>query len=226
MISITVCSLSSRGCHEVERMALLDIKSNVVDPSGRLSSWQEGAQHKNCCTWDGIQCSSESFHVISIDLRNKDLEMYHQYDGSSDRTAAETALQGILSPSIFNITQLEYLDLGFNDFQGSEISNRFSYLTKLTHLDLSLSNFSASISTQFSNLTFLQYLDLSCYLWDRLNSMFVSAYWIYCFDSPSTEWVRGLPNLQVLRLTGIDLSSEGNFSEDISYLWNLRDLDL
>ncbi|KAI3968348.1 hypothetical protein MKW92_052337 [Papaver armeniacum] len=229
IINIALCLFPCRGCHEEERMALLDIKSNVVDPSGRLSSWQESIQHKNCCSWQGIECSSESLHVISIDLRNKDLEMY-QYRTPSTQLPPDTALQGKLSPQIFNLTRLEYLDLGFNDFQGSEITHRFSYLTKLTHLDLSLSNFSASISTQFSNLTFLQYLDLSCFLPSDITTGSPYTYSTPCLRSSSTRWVKGLVNLQVLRLRGVGLfevtSSKNKFGEHISYLWNLRELDI
>ncbi|XP_026444358.1 probable leucine-rich repeat receptor-like protein kinase At5g63930 [Papaver somniferum] len=45
------------------------------------------------------------------------------------------------------------------------------------------------------------------------------------------KWVRGLVNLQVLGLGGIDLSdatssSKDNFGKHISYLWNLTDLDI
>ncbi|KAI3830981.1 hypothetical protein MKW92_011669 [Papaver armeniacum] len=156
---------ATHGCHEEERRALLNFKSSLEDPSNRLSSWQEiSNQHQNCCNWHGIQCSNESSHVISIDLRNIQLEN-HQYEYKLENhryfTQLET-LRGKLSPSLFQLTHLEYLDLGFNDFGESDISNEFSYLTKLAHLDLSNSNFSAYISTQFNNLSNLQYLDLSC----------------------------------------------------------------
>ncbi|XP_026444351.1 receptor-like protein 9DC3 [Papaver somniferum] len=186
LISIT---LSAHGCHEEERRALLNFKSSLDDPSGRLSTWKQGVQHRNCCDWSGIGCSDESLHVVSIDLRNTKLADYK--DVLSDTFDDNSVLRGKLSPYLFNITHLEYLDLAFNDFQGSEITHQFSNLTKLIHLDLSGSNFSAS----------------------------------------STKWVRGLINLQVLRLNVIDLfeatsSSKENFAQHISYLSNLRDLDI
>ncbi|KAI3948539.1 hypothetical protein MKW92_018108 [Papaver armeniacum] len=224
MISIIQFPLASHGCREEERRALLSFKSSLEDPSNRLSSWQENIQHKNCCNWHGIRCSTDSFHVISIDLRNKDLENYlYERDYLLPQTEPNTALRGKLSTSIFNISRLEYLDLGFNDFQKSEITNQFSNLTKLAHLDLSYSNFSDSISTQFSNLFHLQYLDLSCFLWS-MNRKF--NFTTTCLQSSTTEWVRGLVNLKVLRLKGFDLSFSQENAQPISSLYNLTSLSI
>ncbi|XP_026415826.1 receptor-like protein 36 [Papaver somniferum] len=231
IISITLCPISSNGCHEDERRALLSFKSSLEDPSQRLSSWQEGVQHQNCCDWHGIGCLSESFHVISIDLRNADLEsfQFENVHSLNPQTPPSTALRGKLSPYLFNVTNLEYLDLGFNDFEGSEITHQFSYLTKLKHLDLSFSNFSSSISTQCSNLTFLQHLDLSCHWSTVIGIWSTTIYTAPCLKLSSTKWIRGLVNIQALRLSGIDLfeaTSKDNFAEHISYLWKLRDLDI
>ncbi|KAI3941007.1 hypothetical protein MKW92_037621 [Papaver armeniacum] len=224
LICITQCPLASQGCHEEERRALLSFKSSLEDPSNRLSSWQESIQHKNCCDWHGIRCSSDSFHVISIDLRNQELENYHyDRDHFLPQTEPNTALRGKLSPSLFKISRLEYLDLGFNDFQESEITNQFSYLTKLAHLDLSYSNFSDLISTQFSNLSYLQYLDLSCFLWSK-NRKF--NFTTTCLQSLATKWVRGLVNLKVLRLRGFDLSRSQENAQPISSLYNLTSLSI
>ncbi|XP_026444568.1 receptor-like protein EIX2 [Papaver somniferum] len=220
---IILCLLSSHGCHEEERKALLNFKSSLDDPSGRLSSWQDIFQHRNCCEWRGIGCSRESLHVVSIDLRNTKLEDYINEFSYRDGDPPSTALQGKLSPSLLRINHLEYLDLSFNDFQQSEIPFRFSDLTKLAHLDLTFTNFTTSISAHFSNVSSLQYLDLSC---PPIEYFFHSS----CLESPSTKWLRGLVNLHVLKLSGIDLfeatSSKDTFSEDVSYLSNLRYLDI
>ncbi|XP_026378529.1 receptor-like protein EIX1 [Papaver somniferum] len=224
LIGLTQFPLPSHGCHEEERKALLDIKSSLQDPSNRLSSWQEGSKYQNCCDWHGIQCSIGSFHIISINLRNTEYEIYFdQFKYRDSRNydefnPPETALQGKLSPLFFHITHLQYLDLAFNNFQESQIPIQFSNLTKLAHLDLSNSNFSGSTLTQFANLSSLKYLDLSCGVVD-------------CIQLSSTKWLSGLVNLQVLRLSRINLSnatvlSENNFAEHISFLSNLKDLDL
>ncbi|KAI3878457.1 hypothetical protein MKW92_027460 [Papaver armeniacum] len=226
LISITRYPLASHCCHEEERNALLSFKTSLDDYSNRLSSWQQGKKHENCCNWHGITCSNDTFRVVSIDLRNKDLEDYYNQKDPWTKVSSDppdTMLTGKFSASIFKLTHLEYLDLAYNDFQESQIPRRFSDLTSLTHLDLSFSVFSSSISTQFTNLSSLQFLDLSCQSFDY-------DYSPCSLVSPSTKWVRGLVNLKVLRLSGVDLyeaiSSQENFCEHISYLSNLRELDL
>ncbi|XP_026429253.1 LRR receptor-like serine/threonine-protein kinase FLS2 [Papaver somniferum] len=218
-------------------MALLTFKSSLEDPSNRLSSWQEGSQHKNCCSWHGIGCSYDTFHVVSIDLRNVHLENYMDEAMNGEETVIQlsSSLTGKLSPSLFNLTHLEYLDLAFNDFHNlePEILFRFSELTKLTHLDLSNTNFTSSISTHFGNLSSLVYLDLSCKSISYFHGDYFPFPYIptFCLNSSSTQWMRGLVNLQVLRLSGIDLSDQAtssklNFAHHIPYLSNLRKLDI
>ncbi|KAI3914513.1 hypothetical protein MKW92_009274 [Papaver armeniacum] len=232
LINITQCPLGCHGCHEQERRALLDFKFSLEDPANRLSSWLDDNKYRNCCDWHGVGCSSDSSHVISINLRNTVLEtFYNEYpidEYHNDMPPPpNTALQGKFSSSFVNISHLEYVDLAFNNFEQSEILFLFSSLTKLVHLDLSHSNFFAPASTSLTNLSSLRYLDLSC------GSITRSIYFVStasCFELSSIKWLRGLVNLKVLRLRGIDLhqatSSEKNFAESISYLSNLRDLDL
>ncbi|XP_026431549.1 receptor-like protein 12 [Papaver somniferum] len=214
----------AHGCHSEERNALLSFKSFLQDPSNRLSSWQVGNHLQNCCAWDGIQCSGDTFHVISINLRNTEAENYERERDSSDlsdRIIAQpnTALKGKISLSLFELTHLEFLDLGFNDFQKSRFPVQLSNLTKLSHLDLSNTNILDSITTQLTNLSLLKYLDIS-------RSLETFPY----LSLASLNWLRGLVNLKVLRMRGFDLykvtSSEKNFAEPISYLSNLRELDL
>ncbi|KAI3958226.1 hypothetical protein MKW92_030152 [Papaver armeniacum] len=214
IINITHCPLA---CHEQERRALLDFKFSLEDPANRLSSWLDDNRYRNCCDWYGVGCSSDSSHVISINLRNTVLEtFYNEY--LYYVPPPNTALHGKFSSSFVSISHLEHVDLAFNNFEGSKIPFLFSALTKLVHLDLSYSNISAPFSTPLTNLSSLRYLDLSC---GPIAS---------CLEMSSIKWLRGLVNLKVLRLRGIDLheatSSEKNFAESISYLSNLRNLDL
>ncbi|XP_026444402.1 LRR receptor-like serine/threonine-protein kinase GSO1 [Papaver somniferum] len=227
LINITRCPLACHGCHEQERRALLDFKFSLEDPANRLSSWLDDNRYRNCCDWHGVGCSSDSSHVISINLRNTVLEtFYNEYLDDSYHNdmppQPNTALRGKFSSSFVNISHLEYVDLALNNFEESKIPFLFSALTKLVHLDLSHSNFSSPVSTPLTNLSSLRYLDLSC--------GFIARERYSCLELSSIKWLRGSINLKVLRLRGIDLyeavSSEKNFAESISYLSNLRNLDL
>ncbi|XP_026415904.1 LRR receptor-like serine/threonine-protein kinase GSO1 [Papaver somniferum] len=220
LINITHCPLA---CHEQERRALLDFKFSLEDPANRLSSWLDDNKYRNCCDWQGVGCSGDSSHVISINLRNTDLETFYN-DYNYHVAPPNTALRGKFSSSFVNLSHLEYVDLAFNNFEESKIPFLFYALTKLVHLDLSYSNFSGPVSTPLTNLSSLRYLDISCGYIEG------EKYSGSCLELSSIKWLRGSVNLKVLRLRGIDLheaaSSEKNFAESISYLFNLRILDL
>lgn len=206
----------AQGCYDNERIALLEFKSFLHDPSNLLSSWQEGHIHQNSCNW----CSDISFYVISINLRDKYRANYiNEYSNSVEFSPPNALLTGEISPFLFNLTYLEYLDLSSNDFQESPIPHQFSNLKNLTHLDISYSSFSGSITTEFNNLSSLRDLDLSCTS-------------ISYMDASSLNWLIGLHNLEILKLSGVDLSEassssfKNNFAEPLSYNSNLRVLDL
>ncbi|XP_058746809.1 receptor-like protein 6 [Vicia villosa] len=66
---------------------------------------------------------------------------------------------GMVPPSLWNLTQLTYLNLAVNNFEG-EISSLLSKLTNLTFLDLGYNKFSGNIPNVFQNLIKLEYLSL------------------------------------------------------------------
>ncbi|KAI3936047.1 hypothetical protein MKW92_033222 [Papaver armeniacum] len=218
----------SHACHEGERIALLSFKSQLEDPANRLSSWQEGKHHQNCCNWHGVGCSNESFHVVKVDLGNT-IKLDHNDVTGSSEISTLPALTGKIPPSLFTLTHLEYLDLSFNKFTDTKVPDKFSNLKNLRHLDISNSGFSGSITTQFSNLSSLEYLDISC-SFIATEALFSTS--TMPLVSSSTKWVKGLVNLNVLKLAGVNLheaaaaSSQENFAEPISFLSNLRHLDL
>ncbi|RWR79640.1 receptor-like protein 12 [Cinnamomum micranthum f. kanehirae] len=131
-----------------------------------------------------------------------------------------TAINGTISPSLFTLVHLKYLDLSFNNFHFSKIPGQFANLKSLIYLNLSNSMFSDSITTQFTNLSSLQLLDLSCateipdfssmsYSLSNLKPSFDSRFsynpngHLACMN---LKWLQGLLNLRVLMLDGVDLS--------------------
>ncbi|KAL8146679.1 hypothetical protein AgCh_004421 [Apium graveolens] len=227
-----------------ERSALLHVKSLLFDPSNRLNSWQGD----DCCIWEGVRCSS-SGHVVSLDLRNPSPQSFlvnlnSELVPASSNVNKSTAIQGKISPSLFTLKQLHYLHLSFNDFMSSTLPSGLSNLTSLTYLNLSNAMFDDSITTQLANLTSLTQLDLSCsteiidvscssvnltssyrFTLGSLYSYFANGN-LY---SLNLNWLQGLTNLEVLRLTGVDLlesSQSTSWAQPISSLFNLNTLYL
>ncbi|KAJ8635097.1 hypothetical protein MRB53_009364 [Persea americana] len=229
------------SCHEDERASLLSFKSLLDDPSARLSSWQG----LNCCNWHGILCSDSS-HVTSIDLRNPQPDIPVRGFNSRLVSLSNTksmAINGTISPSLFTLRHLQYLDLSFNNFHLSKIPPQLTNLESLTYLNLSNSMLSGSITVQLANLSFLQSLDLSCSV--RILDLSSLAYNLSSFDislkkensyihggsisSSNLNWLRGLTNLKELQLNGVDLSAaslDRNWAEPVSFVYNLRQLQL
>ncbi|XP_058111771.1 receptor-like protein 35 [Magnolia sinica] len=229
-----------QSCYQDERAALLSFKASLTDPSGRLSSWRG----QNCCNWHGIHCSSS--HVVSINLRNP--TPHHLVRAIDSKVILISdpkykTINGTISPSLFTLRNLRYLDLSFNNFQFSKIPLQFENLQNLVYLNLSNSMFSDSIKTQFSNLSSLKFLDLSCsslivdYSSTSFNlssgkssmnskSSYISNGYISCSN---LNWLRGMINLKELALNGVDLSaatSAMNWAEPVSRMYNLRQLRL
>ncbi|GKV30347.1 hypothetical protein SLEP1_g39164 [Rubroshorea leprosula] len=160
-------------CIESERQALLAFKQSLVDEYGRLSSWGSEEEKKECCKWEGVQCSNTTGHVTVLEL---------------------SQLRGNLSPSLFELYHLTYLNLSRNDFNLSPVPKSIGSLNKLQHLVLCFCNLSGSLPSQLANLTSLQSLDL------RYNK----------FDIKNLEWLSPLSYLQFLDLGGNDLSKVNN----------------
>ncbi|KAJ9556739.1 hypothetical protein OSB04_011353 [Centaurea solstitialis] len=120
-----------------------------------------------------VTCNKQTHHVTELNL--------YSYE-----------LVGEISPSLLNLTYMNYLDLSVNFFNGTisnfigsmpqlrhlglsgmylnlsnnkfngTIPNFLGSLTHLRYLDLSLNNFNGTIPKSIGSLTHLEYLDLSC----------------------------------------------------------------
>ncbi|XP_062014657.1 receptor-like protein EIX2 [Rosa rugosa] len=172
------------ACFEEERKALLEFKRSLDDPLPRLSSWIG----EDCCKWTRVRCSNQTGHVVKLDLS-------YLCGKESDYAATDAPMSacvgGELSPSLVNLTHLNYLNLSGNTFHSIPIPSFIGSLEKLRYLDLSHSGFVGMVPPHLGNLSKLLHLDLSTY-----SDMWVS----------DLKWLSGLSSLQYLGLKGLNLS--------------------
>ncbi|KAI3716507.1 hypothetical protein L1987_67428 [Smallanthus sonchifolius] len=126
-------------CIYKERHALLDFKARLQDPAGVLSTWTD-EEEDDCCKWIGVTCNDTTGHVTR-------LRLVYAFTG------------GEFSPSLTNLTYLNYLDLSGNFFSGT-IPRFIGYLTQLTYLNLGSNRFSGTIPYSIGTLTQLTDLNL------------------------------------------------------------------
>ncbi|XP_059066536.1 receptor-like protein EIX2 [Cryptomeria japonica] len=203
----------STGCLQDERSYLLDFKAGLNLSSGRLSSWRGF----NCCEWEGVACDYHTSHVIRLDL-----SIYQ--------------LTGEVRTSLSNLQHLQYLDLSWNDFNGTSIPPQLLKLHRLEFLSLKNAGFGGEVPLELGNMSSLRHLDISrndylkCSKFDvwvrNLRSLeFLDMKWVN-LSMRSERWgeaLSGLANLTQIHSTGCGLS--GNIP-DLSNLTRLSHLHI
>ncbi|XP_076945738.1 receptor-like protein 7 [Bidens hawaiensis] len=211
-ISFCLILLNVSGqCQNDQQLILIHLKNNLnfsSSSSTKLVSWNPNAT--DCCKWAGVSCS-ETGQVIGLDLSN------------------ETIFVGIDDSSVlFNLKNLESLNLAANNFNFSHIPSRFGSFASLKYLNLSNSFFLGQIPEELSQLTRLETLDLSSLFsfgtrslrletpniatlvqnFTKLTSLYLDNVNI---SSQKSDWGQclssSLPNLEVLSLSNCQLSS-------------------
>ncbi|XP_028766532.1 receptor-like protein EIX2 [Neltuma alba] len=196
---LCLCKTSSEKCLEREKQALLDFKATIVDPSNRLSSWNNS--NNDCCNWNGVACDNLTGHVIKLDL--------NPCRRSCDFSQLVLEASHV-DPSLLQLERLSYLDLSQNQFHASPIPFFFASMHNLRYLSLSNANFSGKIPYNLSNLTSLIHLDLSS------ND----------FQVNDMNWLSGLRSLQELDMNGIDLGKAHDLFQVLYKLPSLSQLSL
>ncbi|KAJ0743221.1 putative leucine-rich repeat-containing, plant-type, leucine-rich repeat domain superfamily [Helianthus annuus] len=193
--------LVSGQCQINQRSILIQLKNKLQFDSSlstKLVSWNPNAT--DCCAWGGVTCSS-SGQVIGLDLSN------------------ETIYVGVDNSNVlFNLKNLESLNLAANNFNFSQIPSRFGSFASLKYLNLSNSLFSGQIPGELSQLKMLEVLDLS--------SLFPYGTRSLRLENPSLAMlVQNLTRLRGLYLDTVNLSTQNsNWCQSLSS--SLPDLEV
>ncbi|CAM8924218.1 unnamed protein product [Rhodiola kirilowii] len=232
------CSASSfsKENNEQDRMALMALRDDFIaggtPPNGigggALSSWNASLHF---CEWQGITCGKRHKRVTAIML-------------------VKEKLNGVMSPSIGNLTFLRGLYLTNNSLHGN-IPNQIGLLWRLEHLILAGNSFEGRIPVELSNCSNI--LRMSFFrnnLSGRIPPQLVSLSKITLFDIGENNFVGEMPSffrnfsslsilylgfnyfhgeirdsLQGLSRLMIVILSENSFSGTISQFYNLSSLD-
>nr|KAJ0219753.1 hypothetical protein LSAT_V11C200074030 [Lactuca sativa] len=200
---ITVSSLSL----DEECSTLFQFKQSIIMQDDavcdarwlqKFNSWKPTSSSSDtgfdCCSWDGVVCSKEDKYgqVISLDL-------------------SESFLCGHINSSstLFNLVNLQRLNLAMNNFFESEIPPQIGRLKQLRTLNLSDSGFTGEIPSEISQLTQLSSLDMSG------NPLKLQSHGLHL--------VQNLTRLEELHLSGVDInSSVPRFLANFSSLSSIR----
>ncbi|KAK6230536.1 hypothetical protein QUC31_002054 [Theobroma cacao] len=190
---------------ESERQALLDLG---------ISSWGSENDKRDFCTWNGVECSNSTGHVVKLDL-----------------SGVVGFVEGTISPSLLKLRYLNHLDLSFFNFS-CRIPEFIGSLTELTYLALSNSHIIGPIPSQLGNLLRLVTLDLSSNpLGSSIPEFIGSLTKLTYLDLSESQLTGPIPSQlgNLSRLVTLDLSSNqltGSIPETFGNLVAIRELTL
>nr|KJB21971.1 hypothetical protein B456_004G023800 [Gossypium raimondii] len=229
---------SSHLCLPHQRDALLRFKTTISvdcyfsydsdyrDPYPRIDieSWSKSI---DCCSWDGVKCDNVTGHVIGVDLSqsclvgslfaNNSLFQLHnlQWLDLSSNNLRGSLLEN--TSSLFHFHGLQRLNLADNDFNGPISSKLFSQLVSLTHLNIAGNEFSGLIS-RFDGQGF----DMLVTNLTKLRNLVLNG--VDMSDVALTSFLNLSSSLEHLSLSHCQL--HGEFPTQVSQLPNLKYLDL
>ncbi|XP_060672739.1 receptor-like protein 6 [Ziziphus jujuba] len=137
-------------CHNDDSIALLEFKNSFIIDKLLLEillhipEFNPGEENRDCCSWDSVACDTDTGCVVALDLSSSFLH------GSINSTS-----------TFFNLSQLQRLNLAYNDFDFFQIPSAMGHLSRLTYLNLSHSSFYGQVPFEISRLSNLSFLALS-----------------------------------------------------------------
>ncbi|KAA8533372.1 hypothetical protein F0562_033095 [Nyssa sinensis] len=165
----SILSRYCRGCLEEERAALLLIKESINSPEGSaFSNWYG----KDCCQWEGVECSTSTSTVIKLSLYYKkdrglpgpwypNATWFAQFKDLQELLLQGNHIGGFISPTAFRgLRHLQKLDLGGNNIEdGSHLC--WGKMYSLHVLRLRSNNLQGQFPKCLYELHSLKVLDLS-----------------------------------------------------------------
>nr|XP_010930577.1 receptor protein-tyrosine kinase CEPR2 [Elaeis guineensis]XP_010930578.1 receptor protein-tyrosine kinase CEPR2 [Elaeis guineensis]XP_019708443.1 receptor protein-tyrosine kinase CEPR2 [Elaeis guineensis]XP_019708444.1 receptor protein-tyrosine kinase CEPR2 [Elaeis guineensis] len=145
----------------VETQALLQFKSQLIDPMNYLGSWKES---NTPCQFFGVTCDSISGEVTAISLAYKNLSgkispSISVLSSLNKLLLQANSISGTVPPELNNCVGLQVLNLSMNGLTGQLPD--LSALRKLEVLDLSTNDLSGKFPGWIGNLSGLVALGLA-----------------------------------------------------------------
>ncbi|KAL4618782.1 hypothetical protein ACB092_06G034800 [Castanea dentata] len=200
-------------CIQSEQQALLRFKKDLTDPLNRLASW---AGDGDCCQWVGVVCNNVTGHVQGLHLGSFPpplIEFFSidpQYEAAI-QSYSKSMFGGKINPSLLDLKHLFYLDLSYNYFGLIPIPKFLGSMKSLRYLNLFGAGFGELIPPQIGNLSNLHYLNLGGFGYNFLSVN-------------NLQWLSSLPLLQVLDLSGVDLSQASDLLQVTNKITSLSEL--
>ncbi|KAG2261523.1 hypothetical protein Bca52824_068602 [Brassica carinata] len=161
LLCLSSAELTDKGVN-YEVLALIGIKSSLIDPHGVLMNWDDTAVDP--CSWNMITCSTDGF-VLSLGAPSQNLSGTLS-SSIGNLTYLQTVLlqnnyiTGYIPPEIGKLMKLKTLDLSTNNFTG-QIPFTLSRSTNLQYLRVNNNRLTGTIPSSLANMTQLTFLDLS-----------------------------------------------------------------
>ncbi|XP_052186004.1 receptor-like protein EIX2 isoform X2 [Diospyros lotus] len=212
------------------------------DPLGALSSWSHDVRDTDCCNWTGVRCNNMTGRVVELDLSNLhlmgnltpsllDLKFLSYLDLTLNYFGGSSI------PSFLgSMTSLVHLNLEDNDFEGL-IPHQLQNLSNIRYLNLGF-NYGLYVDNLnwIAHLRALEFLDMSGLDlnkevdWLREVSSLPSLSELYLDDCQLENMTPSLEHVNFTSLTSLVLSGNNFNCEIPKWLFNLnsslRSLDL